>query len=458
MAHMRDVAMGAGLLLGMAVTPAALAQQTEQDEIRLLREQLQQMQARLDALEQRAASAEAPPAESSSVASPSPVDVPPLAGTPVSRAPVTAPTTDIVQTTGGLRVESNDGQYSFRLGGRLHWDAYLFHGNDMLRVPPSTTDLRRARLAMQGKVGEWNYRVEHEFAAGSPLDGLRDANISRAFAGGRLTFGQLKPFRSMDELTSSNDMPMMERSFVSANGLFFGRQFQQGVAYQWQDASQDVGIGVSVFNLRSAAGPRNEGYGMAGRVTWTPLREEQRTVHLGGWASREDIGKDGSDITAYSAYGSRRGVSRVVAATNASSGEQVHSVGLEAAGSFGPVFVQSEFSRAWFDRAVGSAQVVTAYYLQGAWLLGDNAHRPYRVGNGVFGAPSISPDGLWELVARFEQVSNPDARDLRTRSGVLGVNWYLNRQTRFMLDYTHGTDSVTGNRLQRLGLRSQLVF
>ena len=84
--------------------------------------------------------------------------------------------------------------------------------------------------------------MEQDFAAGTNLEGLRDAHISTALWGGRATIGHFKPYRSMEELTSSNEILMMERPFASATGLFNGRQFQQGVGYLKAGGNYTFGV------------------------------------------------------------------------------------------------------------------------------------------------------------------------------------------------------------------------
>lgn len=434
---MRMCLLSAGVLLALACSSQVLAQDASAAEVEALREQVRLLQARLDALERQVATpsvAEAPVA-------------PPAPPAPAERQPQ-------VRTEGGLQVASADRDYSFRLGGRLHWDAYAFDGGAL--APASTTDLRRARLSLQGKLQDWEYKLEQEFTGGSNLDGLRDAFIARSLAGGKLTIGHFKPYRSMDELSSSNEMPMMERSVVSASGLFAGRQYQQGAGWLWADGDAAVTAGISVFNLRNAAGPRNEGFGMAGRVTWAPIHEDARTLHLGLWGSHEDAGRDSSDIRAESNYASRRGPRRVMAVTTGVSGGQVDALGLEVAASFGPFALQSEWARARFEQSIGAAQTFDAYYVQAGWLFA--GHRPYKTATGVFGAPSAGADGVWELVARYEQAENRDLPGIRTRTAIVGMNWYLTRYLRFMFDYTRGEDALNGDRTQRVGVRSQLVF
>jgi phosphate-selective porin OprO/OprP len=171
--------------------------------------------------------------------------------------------------------------------------------------------------------------MEQDFAAGTNLDGLRDLYVARAFGGGssRLTIGHFKPFRSMEELTSSNEILMMERPFASATGLFGGRQFQQGVGYQLLGPNYTAGI--SVFNLRGAASPRNEGMGASARATWAPIMSGTQTLHLGGWVSHENANAGSANLSASANYAGRRGPSQTIASTTGISGEQVDALGVE---------------------------------------------------------------------------------------------------------------------------------
>src|SRR5690606_5795318 len=159
--------------------------------------------------------------------------------------------TTTVTSTGGNKITSNDPTVETSLGRRIHLDAYAFD-RDQADVT-GTSEFRRARLTLQGKALGWDYKLENDFAAGGGLEGFRDVYIARSALGGKVTIGHFKPYRSMEELTSSNEILMMERPFASATGLFSGRQFQQGVGYLRSGGRYTAGF--SVFNLRGASGP-----------------------------------------------------------------------------------------------------------------------------------------------------------------------------------------------------------
>lgn len=364
-----------------------------------------------------------------------------------------AATTPKVETKGGIKITSPDKKFEASLGGRIHFDAYAFDRD--IAATTGTSDFRRARLTLAGKAYGWDYKVEQDFAAGSNLDGLRDAYIATALAGGKVTIGHFKPYRSMEELTSSNEILMMERPFASATGLFSGRQFQQGVGYQ--RAGDNYTAGVTVFNLRGAAGSRNEGMGASGRVTFAPINTDFNTLHFGGWASLEDNNHGSADLVATANYAGRRGPAQTIATTTGASRNTVTAYGLEAAGSFGPLFFQGEYVNASFGQPRGGDQDVTTWYLQGSWLL-NGGHKGYKAATGVFAAPKVDKKGLWELTARYDSIENKDIANREATSTILGVNYYVNPSLRFMFNYTMGENEVTGDETKQYAVRTQFSW
>ncbi len=358
-----------------------------------------------------------------------------------------------VETKGGIKVTSADGKFEAQLGGRIHFDAYAFDRD--IAPTTGTSEFRRARLTLKGKALGWDYVMEQDFAAGSNLDGLRDLYIAKNALGGKFTIGHFKPYRSMEELTSSNELLMMERPFASATGLFTGRQFQQGVGYQRSTDSYTAGI--SVFNLRSAAGVRNEGMGVAGRFTWAPINRDNATLHLGAWFSTENLNNGSAATTAVANYAGRRGPSLTIASLAPTRGKSISAYAVEAAGSFGPAFFQGEYVQSTFEQPTTADQDVTTWYLQGSWIL-NGGHKPYKSATGFFGSPKVGENGLWELTARYDTIENEDIRNRQANSWLFGVNYYVNPNLRFMFNYTKGENEVNGDETGQYAVRTQFSF
>ena len=361
--------------------------------------------------------------------------------------------TTVVDTKGGIKVTSADKKFEATVGGRIHFDAYAFD-RDIAPVT-GTTEFRRARLTLGGKAYGWDYKLEQDFSAGTNLDGLRDAYIATGLWGGKATIGHFKPYRSMEELTSSNEILMMERPFASASGLFSGRQFQQGVGYQ--RSGENYTAGFTAFNLRGAAAARNEGMGASGRVTYAPINNDNNTLHFGGWASVENQNKGSADLVATANYAGRRGPAQTIATVTGASGDDITVYGLEAAGSFGPLFFQGEYANASFGAPLGKDQDVTTWYLQGSWLL-NGGHKAYKSATGVFASPKVVDKGLWELTARYDSAENKDVRNREVNSWILGMNYYVNANLRYMFNYTKGDNQVTGDETGQYAVRAQFSW
>lgn len=422
--------------LGATISFTASAQDSRDQEIALLKEQLAALQAQVQALEER-----------SDAQSDVNIDTAQALDKVVSDSPK-------VETKGGIKVTSADKNFEAQVGGRIHFDGYAFDRDE--EDATGTTDFRRARLTLQGKAFGWGYKMEQDFAAGTNLQGLRDLYITKDALGGRFTIGHFKPYRSMEELTSSNEITMMERPFASATGIYSGRQFQQGVGYlRSNDTSYSVG--VAAFNLRSASGPRNEGVGAAARATFAPINNGSNTLHFGGSVSVENANQDSDDLTAEVAYAGRRGPEQEIAVTTGDSRASVTTFGLEAAGVFGPLYFQSEYARATYEQPLDDDQDVETFYVMGSWML-NGGKKVYKAGTGVFGSPKVGDKGLWELTARYDTIENKDIDGLEVSSTLLGLNYYINPNVRLMFNYTRGDNEFNGDKTNQFAVRTQFSF
>ncbi|MBT7952824.1 MAG: hypothetical protein HN764_14445, partial [Gammaproteobacteria bacterium] len=80
-----------------------------------------------------------------------------------------------INTLGKFEVASNDGDFKFRVGGRIQVDGASY-AEDASRHNDGT-ELRRVRLFAQGTLWQyWNYKLQYDFT-GSGIDGLQDAYI-----------------------------------------------------------------------------------------------------------------------------------------------------------------------------------------------------------------------------------------------------------------------------------------
>jgi phosphate-selective porin OprO and OprP len=381
---------------------------------------------------------------------------------------------DTAETKGGLTVKTDDGRFEFKLGGRIHFDGYLFGDREVDGVkgtnPTSGTEFRRARITLSGKAYGWEYKFEEDFA-GSGVD-ERDLYIAKKLGPGKLTIGQFKPYRSMEELTSSNEITMMERPFTSASGIYSGRQYQQGLGYMI--GADNFTLGASAFTLRNDGTARNEGTGFAARGTFAPIAADGQVVHLGLSYSSENRNQNVppptppavvvATLSPSASLAGRRSPSVGLGSVGGTG--SADTVGLEAAFVGGPFYVQAEYALMQLDQVPGtSSQDVNAYYAMASWHLTGES-KPYKKGSGVFG--SVKPknaSGAIELTARYDFAENKDlASNPEVTALTVGANYYVNPNVRFMLNYVTGESEVgavgarSKTELDQVSARTQFTF
>jgi phosphate-selective porin OprO/OprP len=126
--------------------------------------------------------------------------------------------------------------------------------------------------------------------------------------------------------------------------------------------------------------------------------------------------------------------------------ETVDLVGAEAAWILGPLSLQGEYTMASVEGVSGADPDpdFDGYYLQASYFL-TGEFRPYNKTAGCIGP--IKPEsnafakdgghGAWEVAARYSSIDLADSGvdKGQLQDVTLGVNWYLNPNTRVMFNY-----------------------
>lgn len=341
-----------------------------------------------------------------------------LTTTAVSQAgTVTTDGQDLVlQTKGGFKISTDDKQYSFKLGGRLQYDYNRseFNGN----ADEDQFDLRRARLFVSGDIQDWSYKTQFNIG-GSKGGSAEDLYIRYNGFGkkAKVTIGRQKIPFGLEELTSSKDISMLERSAITER-FAIGRA--DGVQVSGKEG--DFTYAVSAFEEAGGVG-NDDDFGIATRVTFAPIKTDNTVVHVG------------------------------LAYKNVSAG--MSAFGLELAGALGSLHAQAEYVDA--DEGTTDAN---GYYMQAGWII-TGEQRAYK--NGVFKrVKPQSNSGAVEVVLRYES-GDGDYGDVElgttdASAWGLGVNWYVNNNVKFGLNYTDGDDHDSSNDGDEFRARVQLVF
>jgi phosphate-selective porin OprO/OprP len=400
----------------------------------------------------------------------------------------------------GPRIKSDDGNFEIGLNGRGHFDVHsLYPDQASLEYPSFGSQLldsndrdgfnwRRTYATLTGKIHSINFKFENDFAvnATDPFPhSLREAWLSTKLGPGQLTVGQFKPYRGMEELTSSNEITLMERPSTSSTGIYSGRQFLTGIGYRAM-IRNNIGVGINVMSL-SHFGLPVTGITYGGRAVWLPLDKEDHILHLGFSLSRDTANTNSLSASIVDIYGGRLGISQSLGIAGAAFGAPHSSsqstFSAEAAYAIGPVTLQGEYAISRLDdthRISGNLRgsTIHASYVQASWFV-TGEHAVYRKDRGTFGKPQ--PIGKWgalELAGRYDFAENinqnliadpcrTDTSKCQVQVITLGVNWYPYQNIRFMLNY-YLSEAMIGNtglgtptrkdNLSAVSFRTQISF
>ncbi|MGH8456954.1 MAG: OprO/OprP family phosphate-selective porin [Stenotrophobium sp.] len=357
---------------------------------------------------------------------------------------------DSASSNGGLTVKSDDGRFEATLGGRVHFDGALLNAdtaNQTANNEASGFYFRRVFISLNGKAYGWMYKIDDDVSSTTtPAAGFNEVWLGKKFGDNTVYLGQAHPWRSLDELASNNELVFMERNALSANGLFGGRDYTQGVYYKY--ASNGLWLGASGYSQTKAGKGTTEGTGGNARVAYAPINAPGALLHVGVTYSVDQFDLNatnpgfGSPTAGYSTAYSKSGATFNVfsfAATPAVTSAKVNTATAELMGIIGPVFLQGEYGTAKYkDDTPGTnpnnGQTVNAYSATASWFVTGES-RVYKADNASYGTPKPkSVDGAVEVAVRYDNVKNKDT-GAKVDSITLGANYYVNPNVRFMLDY-----------------------
>lgn len=339
-----------------------------------------------------------------------------------------------------LELRNDEPDVRLRFGGRFHLDgAQIF---DDLTPMQSGWLVRRARPEFRARFFDvLRFKVDYEFAPNR--QGWR--NVWGRVAPHEVVWLKggnfIAPF-GMEEGSSSNHLPFMERSLMSAltpgfqSGGAVGVRGQLGRSARRHRYTLTAMVGVAPFSSGEDDRHRSEHVSVSARATYAPLAKKRHVIHLGGSVEYRRL-EQGSIWRARS----RPESSIAEAILGTAWLDDVASTlsgGVELAWLKGSFWAQGEFATTRLMRTGGSSDArLWGGYAQAGWVL-TGERRRYSRGSGRIRGPI--PDHVLGAVEVAVRVSHLDLIDADLTGGratdlTLGVNWYLRRNLRLMFNY-----------------------
>ena len=369
----------------------------------------------------------------------------------------------------GFSIESADGKFAVRLKGLVQTDGRFFLSDSA--VPATNTFfLRRARPILEATVGKYlEMRLQPDFGQGTTVlfDAYTDVKVSPAFA---VRVGKFKPPVDLERLQSASDIVFAERAMatnLAPNrdiGLQLSGDLDSGlVAYQ-------VGVFNGVPDLGNGDGDVSDAKDFAGRIFLQPFKTGPAKglgIGVSGTTGIERGTTAAPQLAGYRTAGQQTWF-RYVSSTTTPAGNvfadgRRQRLAPQAYFYTGPLGLHGEYITSW--QAVSRAGFPTTKLEHTAWqatgsyfLTGEKnswrsaaPRKPFDPKAGTFGAV--------ELAARYSELSiddatfpafaNPANTPSKAKAWAVGINWYLARAIKAVVDYEHTTftgGSATGDR------------
>jgi phosphate-selective porin OprO/OprP len=530
--HMTTPKLSASVALGLAgalMASQAHAQSASSNdaEIALLKQQLRLMEQKLDRLQKQTSENAAAAAKANAKADAKVAVASANAAYPV-KGPVAPSGVVVTMPNNRPTICTADNQNCIAITSRVHFDVggYDYHPNSAATVPQRLDDgvnVRRARIGVIGKfLGDWDYALIYDFGGasdgfastasvggnavgflpGGALSGIENAYLSytgfKPF-GGKLAVegGVMDLPYTLDEASSSNDIPFMERasSGITATNIAAG-DFRSTFGARWYTdrfwaGAYVTGPTTGAIHSASSVNPNGttEQLGAFARVAGQVVSGNDYSLHIGGDAEWLILPPHNLIAGTQTLTLSDRPELRIDPTTLVStgaiagvSGAQVYSA--EAAGTYGPLFFQGEYFWYNIDRTAFAPLPSLKFqggYAEAAYVLTGET-RPYNPASASYGPIrpanpfSLSGGGwgAWEIAGRYSTIDLND--QVGAATGIAGgrqtvytlaLNWYANGNVRLMLDYLHGniakqlsptnfTDA--GSKFDAVAMRTQVAF
>lgn len=407
-------------------TPAVA--HAQEDELSILRAQVEMLQAQVDMLSNRLGEMEQ---ESETTQAAVAVNATAIEATAAS---IPAPVEDdgvTIKFAGAPEIEGPGG-WSFKPFGRLMMDAGNVNlPNAIGRSEGFGSEMRRARIGLSGDIpGGFGYKFEIDFAGNSAE--ITDAILTYKAGDVKLTAGQHNSFQSLEELTSSRFSSFIERAaFTDA----FGFERRLGLSAEYAKGDVRIQAGVFTDNIGDLPG---KSWSLDGRAVFSPKVGDTR-LHLGGSVHLTEL--ESGSTTRYRQRPLVHFTSERLINTGSIAADSEFGMGVEAAVINGPFHAVGEAFWQSVDMPVGPSPDFFGAYAEVGYFLTPGDSRGYKGGKFDRTRPANPVDeggiGAIQAVVRFDHLDLTDGPFVGgSQDGYLAsLVWVPTDYTRFMVNY-----------------------
>jgi phosphate-selective porin OprO/OprP len=361
---------------------------------------------------------------------------------------------------GFSNAQTTDKEVTF--GGRIIYDMATWGAEEFDNIG---TEFRRVRIYNSGKMyGTVKYKLQLDFAGGKIAFKDVFIELNKLPIKGNVRVGHFKEPLRLEALTSSKYITFMERGFPIA----FAPERNTGAMYHTTFGDK-LSIQSGVFRNSDTFGndkSATNNVNITSRITYLAISDGDKLLHLG---ISNSIRKNSDNDYGFSSRAENHMGSELLSVEFTNQVKDVNIIAGEIAYVNSSLSLQGEVVQTTVNTENGQgnapfAHEIISYYGQLSYFLTGES-RSYK--SSLTGFGRVKPKnnygengwGALEVAARFSAIDMQEDGSLEDFT--IGLNWYLNPNTRVMLNYvigelTDGAGEVTTE--NAVMMRIQLDF
>lgn len=341
---------------------------------------------------------------------------------------------------GSIKMATEDGQFSFGVGGRVYMDAasYFDDKTDL----GSGSEVRDIRLLVKADLWKkWNAKINIGFADGAVS--LKDVwlmykiNKNSFVRAGHF----LEPF-GIEQTESSKTTKFMHAA-STIEAFRPGRNLGFSYATWSKKVFWEAGLFGSDTNNKTEG---DEGYGLTSRFAFAPVQTDGGLFHIGisgiyrtaNSTGFNDQGEENPKSIRYRSRAATHIEKRRFIDAKVGNAESQCKLGFEMIAATGPISIQGEYISAKVNRKSNFEDYAAkGFYTQVGWLVKGGNYK-YKMKSARLAKPG---PGSVELLARYNQTDLNDSDALimggKQKDITVGGTWYVNHNILVKFHFTN---------------------